>query len=138
MCGDALLDYSVERAALVVQWLSRLANTLLSSTQCQEIPCRLGHDVRVEREDHTANRFAADGDVEESNRAIGVWFRHRRALSVTKSELKMVVIGKPGRASAGSKNRRCGTEGRCKNFRDSRANTDLIGLIHGSSSHIFS
>ena len=60
-----LLDDTMEDGALVVQRLSRLANTLLTSAESAEVLSSLGDKVGIELHGDAANGLAADCEVEE-------------------------------------------------------------------------
>lgn len=72
-----LLDHSVERRALVVQRLARLAQSLLASAESTEVLDCLGNEIRVQLHIDAAKRLAAQGDVEEDTGpgGLGLGFR---------------------------------------------------------------
>ena len=65
------LDHTVERAALVMEWLARLADSLLASAESPEVLCSSRDEVRVELENHASCWCSANGHIEERD-----WTRH--------------------------------------------------------------
>ncbi len=75
-------DHTVEETALVVQRLSGLSNTLLTSAQSTEILSSSWHNTCSQSHHNSTSRTAANGDVEEDSWTVGrklrgpVWCRH--------------------------------------------------------------
>lgn len=72
-----LLDHSVEFRALVMQWLSCIADTLLTGAECTEVLGSIWYNIIVKLKDNATRWLVVDRNVEESLLAISVlWGRH--------------------------------------------------------------
>lgn len=67
-----LLDDSVEHAALVVEGLASLSQTLLAGAEGAKVLGRLGHNVIVQLKGDATGGLAADLDVKEDLASLGL------------------------------------------------------------------
>jgi len=65
-----VLDHTVENAALEVQGLTRLADSLFTSAKRAEVLRRLRDDIGEELEGDAAGRLTANGDIEKDLRLL--------------------------------------------------------------------
>lgn len=105
-----LLDHSVERRALVVQRLARLAQSLLASAESTEVLGRLGHEIRVQLHVDSTKRLAAKSDVEEDAGARGLGLGFGSHIESCREEWNVlgerVELGKPDLGSEGERKKR--------------------------------
>eukprot|EP01028_Stygiella_incarcerata_P012804 TRINITY_DN80477_c0_g1_i1.p2 TRINITY_DN80477_c0_g1~~TRINITY_DN80477_c0_g1_i1.p2 ORF type:complete len:141 (+),score=36.25 TRINITY_DN80477_c0_g1_i1:319-741(+) len=64
-------DDAMENRTLVVEWLSRAANALLSCAQTPEVLSSLGDNVSKKLKDNAGRCLATNADIEEN-----AWVRH--------------------------------------------------------------
>lgn len=67
-----LLNDPMKDGTLVVKRLSFLSYALLTSAEASEVLGSLWHEIRVQLHDNPTSRPAADLDVEEDPRALGI------------------------------------------------------------------
>ena len=78
--GHELSDYSVEGGSFVVERLTRLAGTLLTSAEASEVLSSFGSLVSVELHGDSAGGLTTDGNIKENNRVWHNVFNYKKIL----------------------------------------------------------